>query len=125
MDPTSAMTMTLMKAAAKLASAELADWGPVGLPEGRPIAHLRGREIAASPDKRVESGIWECSPGIWRRQVKKAEFCHFVSGRCSFTHDDGRRIEIAAGDSVFFPANTNGIWDVKETVRKVFVVFEL
>jgi uncharacterized cupin superfamily protein len=56
--------------------------------------------------------------------VKKAEFCHFVAGHCSFTHEDGTRIEIRAGDCVFFPANTNGVWDVQETVRKVYLVFE-
>jgi len=124
MSATTAMTMTMMKQAAKIGSAQLADWGPVGLPQGQPVSHLRGREIAASPDKKVESGVWECSPGVWRRQVKKAEFCHFVAGRCAFIHDDGTRIDIEAGDSIFFPANSNGIWDVKDTVRKVYIVFE-
>jgi hypothetical protein len=118
------MKMTMMKAPASIPSAELDDWGPVGLPLGQPVAHLRGRPIAASADKKVESGVWECSPGRWRRQVKKAEFCHFVAGHCSFTHEDGTRIEIRAGDCVFFPANTNGVWDVQETVRKVYLVFE-
>lgn len=118
------MKMTLCKAAAKVPSTDLEDWGPVGIPLGQPVAQLRGRKIASSEGDRVESGVWECSPGTWRRQVTKAEFCHFIAGRCSFTHEDGTRIEISAGDSVFFPAETRGIWDVKETVRKVYLVFE-
>jgi uncharacterized protein len=117
------MKMTLFKAPASTPGADLEDWGPVGLPLGQPVAHLRGRKMAGSADDRIESGVWECSPGIWRRQVTKAEFCHFIAGRCSFTHEDGTKIEIAAGDSVFFPAESRGVWDVKETVRKVYLVF--
>lgn len=70
----------------------------------------------------VETGIWECTPGRWRRQIVQQEFCHFVAGRCTFTPDGGEPIEIRAGDALMMPANTLGIWDIQETVRKTYVL---
>jgi hypothetical protein len=118
------MKINILRAAAALPDNALEDWGPVGLPQGESVSRLSGKILEMSADEDLESGVWQCTPGRWRRQVKKAEFCHFLAGRCSFTPDDGTTIEIAAGDSLFFPANSEGMWDVKETVRKVFVVFE-
>lgn len=118
------MKISILRGATGLSDSTLEDWGPVGLPIGEPVSHLSGKILEMSADEDVESGVWQCTPGRWRRQVKKAEFCYFLKGSCSFTPDDGTPIEIAAGDSLFFPAFSEGIWDVKETVRKVFVVFE-
>jgi uncharacterized cupin superfamily protein len=97
--------------------------GTGGSAAGTPVS-LSGKILEMSADEDLESGVWQCTPGTWRRQVKKAEFCHFLAGRCTFTQDGGEPIAIEAGDSLFFPPNSEGIWDVKETVRKVFVVFE-
>lgn len=40
----------------------------------------------------------------------------------SFTPDEGAPIEIKAGDTVFLSSNTTGVWDIQETVRKVYVL---
>lgn len=93
---------------------------PVALPLGEPVAMVTSEGIER--DDGVEAGIWECSPGRWRRQIVQQEFCHFIAGRCTFTPDDGEPIEIRAGDAVVFPANTLGIWDVQETVRKTYLL---
>ena len=50
------------------------------------------------------------------------EFSHFISGHCLFIPDDGEPIELRAGDAVLFPANCQGTWDIRETVRKSFVI---
>ena len=118
------MKISIVRSPGSIADDALDDWGPVGLPQGTPISKLSGRILEMSADEAIESGIWQCSPGVWRRQVTKAEFCHFLAGRCTFTPDDGEPIEISAGDSIFFPPYSEGIWNVQETVRKVFVVFE-
>ncbi len=68
------------------------------------------------------TGIWECTPGRWRRQVLSREFSHFVAGHCFFIPDEGEPIELRAGDAVLFPANCHGEWDVLETVRKSFLI---
>jgi uncharacterized cupin superfamily protein len=103
----------------------LRDVGPVTVPIGEPIAQLKCFEAVELKDQQVEVGVWECSPGIWRRQVLQAELCHFVSGPAFFTPEGGEKIEIKAGDAVFFPPNSRGIWDVRETVRKSYVTFDL
>jgi len=65
----------------------LPDVGPVSVPIGEPIAHLKCFEAVVLKDKQIEAGVWECSPGIWRRQILQAELCHFVSGyRLRFLH---------------------------------------
>ena len=112
----------LMQQPARLPAADLEDWGPVKEPFGDLIAKLRGR--AAGQTGEPDYGIWECSPGRWRRQVKEAEFTYFLSGRCTFLADDGQRVEIAAGDAAYWPANSMGIWDVQETVRKVYLILK-
>ncbi|NWA01821.1 cupin domain-containing protein [Pseudomonas gingeri] len=70
----------------------------------------------------VETGIWECTPGRWRRQIVAQEFCHFIQGRCTFTSDSGETLHIEAGDALMLPANSTGIWDIQETVRKTYVL---
>ena len=114
------MQPVLISSAAKIS---LADVGPVAVPLGQPVARLKCTEAVSLPEKQVEAGVWECTPGVWRRQVKQAELCHFVSGHCFFTPEGGQPMEIRAGDAVFFPPNSQGIWDVKETVRKTYVTF--
>ena len=93
---------------------------PVGVPVGEPVPHTRVAEVER-PDQ-VDTGVWECSPGRFRRQIVQQEFCHFIAGRCTFTPDGGEPIEIRAGDALMIPANTTGIWDIQETVRKTFVL---
>ncbi|WP_449473646.1 cupin domain-containing protein [Sphingobium chungangianum] len=87
---------------------------------------LRARSAAinsaANPSTRF--GVWECSPGRWRREVRQAEFCHFLSGRATFTPDDGPPLEITAGDAVHFSASTRGVWETHETCVKLFIVYD-
>lgn len=67
-------------------------------------------------------GVWECTPGRWRRQVLSREFSHFIAGHCVFIPDNGEPVELRAGDAVLFPANCQGVWDVRQTIRKTFVI---
>ena len=98
----------------------LGDSNPVAVPLGEPLAVTSTTSVERSDG--VETGVWECTPGRWRRQIVQQEFCHFVAGRCTFTPDSGETIEIRAGDALMMPANTTGIWDIQETVRKTYVL---
>lgn len=98
----------------------LGEPGAVGAPLGERLSQVATASITR--DDGVEAGVWECTPGRWRRQIVQQEFCHFIQGRCTFTPDGGEPLHIQAGDAVMFPANTTGIWDVKETVRKSYVL---
>jgi hypothetical protein len=102
----------------QLPSSELADWGPAKVPVGSLIAQIRGNEHG----KRDRVGVWECTPGRWRRQVMEREFAHFVSGRARFLPDNGEPFDICAGDAVWFPADTTGTWEITETLRKTYVI---
>ena len=70
-----------------------------------------------------DDGGFDRLVGIRRRQVLQAELCHFVSGHAFFTPENGEKFEIKAGDAVFFPPNSRGVWDVRETIRKTYVTF--
>ena len=72
----------------------------------------------------VSIGIWECTRGVWRRQVAKREFSHVISGHCFFTPDGQEPIELVAGDSVYFPANCMGVWDIRQDVRKSYLILD-
>jgi hypothetical protein len=102
----------------RLRSDALADWGPAKVPVGDLIAQIRGNEHG----KQDRVGVWECTPGNWRRQVMEREFAHFVSGRARFVPDNGEPFDICAGDAVWFPADTTGTWEIAETLRKTYVI---
>mgnify|MGYP000078292628 CR=1 FL=1 len=106
---------------AGLSSASLEDWGKVAEPLGEPVAQLRGTS-PTEKGKEPDFGIWECSPGKWNRQIRKAEFAHFISGRATFHAKSGQVIEINAGDALYFPAESLGVWEIHETVRKTYIL---
>src|SRR5438874_2674764 len=114
----------IIKNPAGQSSAQLEDWGPVAQPIGDVVSKLRGVTATDTKGGEPDVGIWECTPGKWHRQIKKAEFTHILAGRCTFIAESGQRVEIAAGDSLYFPANSMGVWDIQETVRKVYILID-
>lgn len=112
------MSITQFKNTATL---QLEETNPVAVPLGEPVAIASTTSVER--DDGVETGVWECTPGRWRRQITAQEFCHFISGRCTFTPDGGgETLHIQGGDALMLPANTLGIWDIQETVRKSYVL---
>lgn len=97
---------------------------PVPAPLGTPVSEVRSQSIVSSSNPRTRAGVWTCTPGRWRRQVMQAEFCHFLEGDCTFTPDSGEPIEVRAGDVLFFPPSSGGVWDIRSASRKVFIVFD-
>lgn len=96
--------------------------GPVPHPIGQLVSEIRSHPLLADPAARARIGIWESTPGQWRRQQQAAELSVIVSGRCSFVPDDEAEIEMTAGDVVYFPEDTQGLWVISETVRKIYVL---
>lgn len=105
-----------------LPTADLDDWSTVGLPLSEPPCQLRGRKIVVPGKEEVNTGIWECKPGQFRREIEAGEMMHILTGECIFTPDHGDVIHMVAGDTLYFAPNTTGIWDIKSTVRKVYVL---
>jgi uncharacterized protein len=113
----------------KLTVIKNAEHSPMGesaaakLPIGDVIAYSKlGQDVTLEASS-ASVGIWECSPGVFRRHIMNREFSHVISGWCIFTPDGGEPVELRAGDAVFFPENSEGVWDIRETFRKTYVIF--
>lgn len=89
---------------------------------GHPIQTLWNHY--SSPCGRFSAGIWECTPGHWRVHYSEYEYCEILHGR-SVLHDGaGQRRVLHAGDRFVIPAGFQGSWEVLETTRKHYVIFE-
>lgn len=115
------MSIVLTPASAALT---FGDATPVGSPEQAVIALTRTAAHQELPDGRGATGVWECSPGSFRRQVVQAEYCYIVSGAGSFSPDEGQPVAFTAGDALYFPANTQGTWTLHQSVRKTYLILE-
>ena len=92
-----------------LTDAELKDWGPITtMIEGE--SRTSGVLLHKGVNGENETGIWQCTPGFWRCEVTRDEFCHFMRGRCTYIADDGEVIE------------WSGTCLVTETIRKVYMI---
>lgn len=95
----------------------------VGQPLGKPVAQARTACEHPLQGVAAETGIWECTPGAFRRGVKEAEYSYIISGEGSFTPDGGAPLEFRAGDTLCFPPGSQGVWTIRQTVRKSYVIF--
>lgn len=78
----------------------------------------------ASGDGKFFSGLWEGEPGRWRISYTEHEFCQILSGRSILRSVDGEEIEVGAGDSFVVPAGFEGEWEVVETTKKIYAIYE-
>jgi uncharacterized protein len=100
------------------------DWGVIPtMIEGE--SRTSGIVIHKGPNGQSETGIWICTPGYWNCHVTRDEFCHFLLGRCTYTHESGEVIEIVPDTVAFFPQDWKGTCRVCiETIRKVYMIRE-
>ena len=104
-----------------LSAGPLKDWGPVPtMIEGQSVT--AGILLHKGPGGVCETGIWTCTPGHWNCHVTSDEYCHFVAGRCTYTHESGEVIEIAPDTVAYFPKDWKGTCRVHDTVRKVYMI---
>lgn len=91
---------------------------------------IRGRPLQAvenaysTRDGRFHCGVWEGDVGAWRVHYTEHEFCHLLSGRVRLRSDDGEDIVLEAGQSFVVPAGFTGTWEVLETARKLYSIYE-
>lgn len=74
-------------------------------------------------DESVLTGTWQCAP---TREVIDAypvhEMMHVVSGRVRLTHADGTVEEMGPGDTFFIAKGTPVVWEITETLRKIYII---
>ena len=69
-------------------------------------------------------GVWQAEPGTWRVSYSEYEFCHMLAGRIRIRDQSGGEWLVSAGDSFVITAGFEGDWEVLETARKIYAIFE-
>lgn len=106
---------------ASAATAELEDWGPLEEATGEEMT-TSGLTLWQEGDSEV--GVWQCTPGPSYWKLETHEFVHIVAGKMTVTPDGGLPTEIGPGDVAVFPRGWSGTWQIQQTIRKVYVIFE-
>jgi uncharacterized cupin superfamily protein len=89
---------------------------------GEPVESVR----ELHHDGRGKTGVWECTPGRFESaRAGTTEVMHFVAGEATITTADGTAHEIRPGTVIVAPDGWRGVWDVRETVRKVYVIWDV
>ncbi len=91
---------------------------------GDPNSH-RGVVLYRDPSRRFSIGVWECPPGRFVDRAAGTELSHVLKGSATLTHEKtGEAKTIKAGDHFFCAFGETIIWDVHETFKKIYVVYE-
>ncbi|HTY73726.1 MAG TPA: cupin domain-containing protein [Actinomycetes bacterium] len=101
---------------------DLEDWGPLEEATAEPM-QTAGLQLWADEATGQSAGIWECTAGPSRWLLETHEFIQLVAGSMTVTPDGGEPLKVGTGDCAFFPKGWSGIWDIHETLRKVYVIF--
>lgn len=95
---------------ADILTAELTPTGP------------RTADLPFVDDGELSIGIWECTPGELNEPTTDYdESMYMVTGRVTVTAPD-TEFDIAPGSLWATPRNWPGLWQVHQTVRKVYVI---
>lgn len=71
-------------------TSDLQDQGTVAVPLSAPACALRGVDVSIAGRPAAETGLWECSPGKFQRQVASGEVMHILAGQgCFFSEAEG------------------------------------
>jgi uncharacterized protein len=77
--------MKVQKLAQPASIKSLEDWGSVAGVPGTDAIQLSGLQTVIPGKEDIDSGIFACTAGSYRRGVKQAEIMHFLEGIGSFT----------------------------------------
>ena len=77
-----------------------------------------------SNDEKFFAGLWEAEPGCWKINYTENEFCQILGGRSILRDEDGNEHELKAGDNFVIPSGFAGEWEVVETTKKIYVIYE-
>ena len=78
-------------------------------------------ELSVTTVGAAEGGIWEITPGTVK-DVEKDEAFVVLSGEGTITFADGEVVELGPGSLVKLNAGEETTWEIRSTLRKVYVV---
>jgi len=75
-------------------------------------------------DDAVEAGVWEVTPGVFAGEnAGFGEQMYLLAGEATVTSDDGSTVELRPGVWFVARAGWRGTWEVRQTVRKLYVIW--
>lgn len=77
-----------------------------------------------SSDEKFFCGTWEAELGCWNIAYTENEYCHILSGRSVLRDTSGKEQLLQPGDQFVIPAGFEGQWEVLETTRKIYVIYQ-
>ena len=95
---------------------------PDRLVSGQPVT--RYASAFASADGRLDVGRWEGTVGSWRVSYSETEVCLLLAGRVRLTSAAGEAREFVAGQAFLVPGGFEGVWEVLEPARKLYVIYQ-
>jgi uncharacterized cupin superfamily protein len=98
---------------------ELEDWPlePGQIVDGAP--QVSGVVLDASPDGKVERGVWQHTAGV-SRDTESDELFVVLAGRATIEVEGGPTLEVGPGDVGLLHAGDRTTWTVHEDLRKIF-----
>ena len=73
----------------------------------------------------LTAGVWECTPCTSQFDSYPVdEFCFILNGTVVVTDDAGHSETFKPGDSFVMPKGLKCTWQMPETTRKYYVIFE-
>jgi uncharacterized cupin superfamily protein len=89
---------------------------------GIPRARVSNQYADAS--QQFFCGWWSSSAGKWRIKYTEHELCVLIEGRVRLESVSGEKIEFRPGDAFVVPAGFEGAWEVLESCKKWYAIFE-
>jgi len=77
-----------------------------------------------SSDEKFFFGSWEAEPGCWNIAYTENEYCHILSGLSVLRDSAGAERLLRPGDQFVIPAGFAGQWEVLETTRKIYIIYQ-
>ena len=74
--------------------------------------------------QRFSTGIWQSEIGKWKINYTEEEFCQLLEGVSVITDADGNAVTVSAGENFVIPSGFVGTWEVIETTKKIYVIYE-
>ena len=90
--------------------------------KGRPLQ--RTWHHFTNADGKFFAGLWEAEPGCWEVSYSEDEFCQILAGRSVLRDVSGHERILQAGDNFVVPAGFSGQWEVLETTKKIYVIYQ-
>lgn len=68
------------------------------------------------------AGLWQSTPGAWRVDYAEWEYIRILEGHSVLRGNDGTETHLRAGDSWIIRPGFKGVWEVRETTLKDYVI---